>query len=228
MRNWVRTIAWVAGSALSAKVWVAVLAEYRNYFPANFESDFLIGREEVFDRVYQAAFYSHILVGPFAIIIGGALLHTGLHHRYPSLHRRMGRLQAGLVVLILVPSGLVMAWDAHTGAVAGWGFALQAVSTGACLIVAIGHAMKQRFDLHQRWAIRCLLLLISPFLLRLMIGVSIVGDFQTDGFYQFTAWASWIMPLAIYEAGRRWGGGDMLLPQPFSKTGSLSTNEVRS
>lgn len=226
MRSWVRTMAWVAGVGLSARVLGSIIWEYRHYFPANFQSNFLIGREEVFDRVYQTAFYNHILVGPLAVVFGGALLHTGLQHRLPHLHRRMGRLQAVLVLMFLVPSGLVMAWDAHTGPIAGWGFGLQAVGTGVSLTVAVWHAVKRRLELHQRWAVRCFVLLISPFVLRLMIGVSIVGDFQTDTFYQFTAWASWIVPLVIYEAGWRWMRVDSVSSRTFPRTISLSTNEV--
>ena len=55
------------------------------------------------------------------------------------------------------------------------------------------------FQLHQRWASRCFLFLCSPLLLRLISGAAIVMQLESDAFYRFNAWGSWLIPLAILE-----------------------------
>lgn len=64
-RNLQRVLTVVAG-ILIVKVTVEVMVGYVNYFPANFGSDFLRGRELYFFGPYQWAFYPHIASGPLA------------------------------------------------------------------------------------------------------------------------------------------------------------------
>lgn len=56
----------VLTSLLILKVTGAVVLKYRDYFPPDFESDFLRGREPYFSGGYHWAFYIHILSGPIA------------------------------------------------------------------------------------------------------------------------------------------------------------------
>ena len=46
-------------------------------------------------------------------------------------------MQAGVVLLLLAPSGLWMAYYAQTGTVAGIGFALLAIATGTCVLLGL-------------------------------------------------------------------------------------------
>lgn len=46
--SWATTFFIFAAAALATKVFVTILAEYRFYFPANFQSTFLLGREASF------------------------------------------------------------------------------------------------------------------------------------------------------------------------------------
>lgn len=187
--------------ALAVKVWLSIVAEYRFYFPADFSATFLIGREDVFVGLYPIAFYAHILAGPVTLLLAGWLMIAGkTSHSRRLLHRRLGRVQGVLVIGVLVPSGLVMAWDAHTGPAAAWGFGLHAVFTGASMFAAIRAAIHGDLSSHQRWATRCFLCLMAPVILRISMGASIVFGFESDAYYQFNAWASWLVPLAIYES----------------------------
>ncbi len=110
---------------------LAVLFSFRDYFPPNFRSDFLLGRDAYFFGLYQWAFYAHILSGPFTLIAGLLLLSDSLRLRAPQWHRRLGKVQILVVLLVLAPSGLWMARYAITGAVAAVGFAVLAVATAA-------------------------------------------------------------------------------------------------
>jgi hypothetical protein len=59
---------------LIVKVTISVILGYRDYFPANFASDFLRGRQSHFWGSYQWAFYAHIVAGPVSLILGLMLI----------------------------------------------------------------------------------------------------------------------------------------------------------
>ena len=94
---------------LIVKVTLSVLVEYRDYFPPNFESDFLRGRETYFWGHYHLAFFTHIVSGPAALILGAILISERFRRSFPFWHRRLGRIQVALVSLLVTPSGLWMA-----------------------------------------------------------------------------------------------------------------------
>jgi hypothetical protein len=199
------TIVPVALAVLGLKVLLGILVEYRWYFPPHFrESAFLTGREATFTTVYATAFYMHILVGPLTVLLGTFLLWNRGVGRWRGWHRWGGRVQMAFIFVALVPSGLVMATQALAGPIAGWGFALLSIATGATAALALWHAVRGQILLHQQWAWRCYLLLVSPLLLRLVSGVFIVTQSESELAYRLNAWLSWLVPLAVYELWLRW------------------------
>jgi hypothetical protein len=188
-----------AAAALFAKVLFSILAEYRWYFPPNFDSAFLVGRQDRFVGVYRAAFYSHIITGPVAITLAAFLLLTGGRTGYRQLHRWSGRVLVLLILLLLVPTGLVMASQAHAGAVAGLGFAILSIVTAVSAIATGFQAWAGHWQSHRRWAKRSFLLLCSPLLLRLTSGAAIVFQLESEEFYRLNAWLSWLIPLGFLE-----------------------------
>jgi hypothetical protein len=195
----------LAALALFAKVLFNILAEYRWYFPADFDrSAFLAGRRFTFVGIYRAAFYAHICVGPPVLLLALFLVMTGGRRSLAKWHRIAGRLLAALVLLVLVPSGLIMANQAYAGATAGLGFALLSLITGACVSGAAYFAIRRKYQWHQQFASRSFILLVSPMLLRVASGAAIVMDCESELFYQLNAWLSWLLPLLIYESWLWW------------------------
>src|SRR5258705_1835494 len=78
---------------LILKVTANVLVGYRDYFPANFNSDFLLGRESYFFGAYRWAFYTHLISGPISLVVGTILISETFRRSFPRWHRRLGRLQ---------------------------------------------------------------------------------------------------------------------------------------
>jgi hypothetical protein len=188
-----------AAVLLILKVTVSVVAGYRDYFPPNFRSDFLLGRESYFFGLYQWAFYTHIAVGPATLLIGLVLVGDWFRTHYPKWHRSLGKLQGMLVLMLLCPSGLWMAQYAQTGAVAGVGLSLLAVATAVCVLLGWRAAVQRRFVDHRRWMLRCFLLLCSAVVLRVIGGFVAVTGIGTDWAYPFATWVSWLGPLAVFE-----------------------------
>jgi uncharacterized membrane protein len=195
---------------LILKVTAAVVLGYRNYFPPNFNADFLRGREGYFFAGYQWPFYAHIASGPVSLVLGTILMSDRFRTRFPKWHRYLGRFQVAGILLLVSPSGLWMAYYAQSGAVAGVSFALLAILTGACAALGWRTAMQRRFAVHRRWMSRCFLLLCSAVVLRLMGGLATVSGVSAPWFDPLASWGCWVLPLAIYElsqrANRRKGG----------------------
>lgn len=193
----------VLAGLLVLKVTVAVVMVYPNYFPPNFESDFLHGREAYFFGGYQWAFYAHVIAGPITLVLGLVLVSKRFRRRFPRWHRWLGKAQVLIVVLLLAPSGLWMAYYAETGAVAAVGFAVLAILAGTCAMIGWRLAVSRRFVEHRLWTWRCFLLLCSAVVLRLIGGLATVTGTGGEWSYPFAAWASWMVPLTCYELGRQ-------------------------
>lgn len=205
-----RRIAVAAVTLLLLKVLVTILIEYRRYFPADFDSAFLTGREKTFFGLYATAFYVHILTGPLTVVLAALLMWSGGKKPLRALHRWMGRVLMLLVLSALVPSGLIMSRQALAGPVAGWGLAALSLATGFSATATMFYARAKRFMPHQRWAIRCFILLISPLLLRLVSGGLSVMQWETPLAYCLNAWCSWLLPLVMHEAWWRVSSGRMV------------------
>lgn len=192
---------------LIIKVTVAVLWGYRNYFPANFESDFLRGREQYFSGPYQWAFYTHIASGPGSLFLGLILISDRFRRQFPKWHRYLGRVQVASIVLLITPSGLWMAYYAAAGPMAAIGFALLSVMTAACALLGWRTAVQRRFAEHRRWMWRCFLLLCSAVVIRVLGGLGTVLGVESEWFDPLAGWASWLLPLTVFEirtlVGRR-------------------------
>ena len=184
---------------LILKVTFSVMLGYRDYFPPNFDNDFLSGRQSYFAGAYQWAFYAHIVSGPVSLILGLVLISESFRRRFPKWHRSMGKVQAGVVLVLLSPSGLWIAYYAQTGAVAAIGFSLLAIATATCVLFGWRSAVKKRFAEHRRWMLRCFLLLCSAVIVRIIGGLATVAALGDSWIYPLTAWASWLVPLTAFQ-----------------------------
>lgn len=196
-------LVWLAAALLVVRVLVTILLEYRFYFPPNFdESFFLAGRRQSFAGIYSVGFYAHIVSGPIALAGVLFMLATGNSKRFRQAHRIVGRIVVVLTLLAVCPGGIVMAAKTFAGPVAAFGFATQAVVTGIAVVATAHFARNKKIKQHWRWAYRSAILLCSPVLLRLGTGIFSVLELESINTYRFLSWASWIVPLLVYECAR--------------------------
>lgn len=194
---------WLA-VVLILRVLATILANYPDYFPPNFDSLFLQGREATFNGAYRAAFYVHIFSGPVVLFNGLILLGETMRQRYPGWHRCLGRVQVAVLLALVLPSSVIMSPHAFGGWLAGLSFLFLSAATAICAIVGVVHARRRRFDQHRRWMLRSYLLICSAVLLRLISGTAgLVGVSSPEDAYILAAWISWLCPLAAYEIVER-------------------------
>lgn len=203
---------WLA-VVLILRVLAAILANYPDYFPPDFNSLFLQGREATFTGVYRAAFYVHILSGPIVLFNGLILLSESIRRRRRGLHRVLGRSQVVVLLLFVLPSGVVMARHAFGGWPAGVSFLVLTVATAGCAIAGVVQARRRQYDRHRRWMLRTYVLLCSAVALRLISGATgLVEVPSPEGAYVVAAWGSWLLPLAAYELAERVRGRASVAP----------------
>ena len=189
---------------LILRVLATILANYPDYFPPNFDSLFLQGREATFSGAYQPAFYVHIFSGPVVLFNGLILLSDSVRRRHGGVHRFLGRVQVSVLLLLVLPSSVVMSRHAFGGWPAGLSFVLLSVATAGCAIVGVVHARRRRFDRHRRWMLRSYVLICSAVALRLISGAAgLIGVPSPEGAYIVAAWSSWVVPLVAYEIMER-------------------------
>lgn len=200
-------VRWLA-AGLVLRVLAAILAEYPAYFPPDFDALFLHGREATFAGLYRVAFYVHILSGPVVLANGLVLMSARVRRRRPGLHRVLGRVQVGVLLLLVLPSGVVMARHAFGGGAAGLSFLLLSAVTAGCAVAGVATARRGRLDRHRVWMTRCYVLICSAVVLRLTSGAAgLVGVSDPEAAYVVAAWASWLVPLAAVEVVERWRAG---------------------
>jgi hypothetical protein len=194
---------WLA-AVLILRVLAVILANYPDYFPPNFNSLFLLGREATFGGAYRVAFYVHILSAPLVLFNGLILLSDYVRRRHGGWHRRLGRVQVVVLLLFVLPSSVVMSRRAFGGWPAGLSFLLLSAATASCAIVGAVHACRRRYDLHRRWMLRSYVLICSAVALRLISGTAgLVGVPSPEYAYIIAAWSSWLFPLAACEIAER-------------------------
>ena len=198
-----RILAFVAG-ALILRVTASIVSGYPGYFPPDFSSGFLRGREGHFWGAYRWAFYTHILSGPVSLVLGLFLVVSGTRARFPSWHRRLGRLQVACILLLVTPSGLWMATRAAAGPISGIGLGALAVATATCAALGARGAIARRFVDHRRWMWRCYLLLCSAVVLRLLGGLATVTGILATWVDPLASWVCWLVPLAVFEWREWW------------------------
>jgi hypothetical protein len=189
---------------LILRVLVTILANYPDYFPPNFDSLFLEGREATFTGVYRPAFYVHIFSGPIVLLNGLILLSEYVRRHHGGWHRLLGRVQVVVLLLFVLPSSVVMAQHAFGGWQAGLSFLVLSVATACCAITGVVHARHRRYEQHRRWMLRSYVLICSAVVLRLISGAAgLIGVPSPEGAYIVAAWSSWLLPLAAYEIVER-------------------------
>ncbi len=198
------TVLRLVAVVLILRVLVTILAQYPDYFPPNFDSLFLQGREATFTGTYRVAFYVHIFSAPFVLVNGLILLSERVRRRRGGLHRALGRLQVVVLLVFVLPSSVVMSRHAFGGRPAGLSFVLLSVAAATCAVAGVASVRRRRFDRHRRWMLRCYVLICSAVALRLLSGAAgLLGVTSPEGAYIVAAWASWLLPLAGYELWER-------------------------
>jgi uncharacterized membrane protein len=149
--------------------------------------------------LWNLAFYTHISLGGFALLIGWPLFLKKLRAKRLHLHRLIGKIYI-ISVLLSSLSGYYIAYHATGGIYAVFGFS--GMSTAWLLTTVIAYkAIRERdFKKHERWMIRSYAVTFTGVTFRLWMPFLIIA-FQMDFLeaYPINSWISWMVNLLVAE-----------------------------
>jgi hypothetical protein len=133
----------LAGSAV-------ITAESVAYFDPETLPPFVIEKLPVrFEALWLAALKVHVASAALSFPLCLALV-TRSSQRRRVLHRWLGRLTATCILLALVPSGIVLAFDAKGGTVVSAGFLLSGAIVAASMVSGVAAARRRDLISHAR------------------------------------------------------------------------------
>ncbi|GAB4412900.1 MAG: DUF2306 domain-containing protein [Bacteroidia bacterium] len=154
--------------------------------------------------VWKAAFYVHVFTSMFALVAGFTQFSRGVLRRYRSLHRWMGRLYVGVILLLSGPAGFVMALYANGGWLSQLAFTLLSLAWLYTTAQAYRQALRRDWAAHRAWMVRSYALTLSALTLRAW-KLLIVWVFRPHPMdvYLLVAWLGWLPNLVLAEAWLR-------------------------
>ena len=185
---------------LTLTVGAGIVANYDCYFPPDFDSDFLYGRGEYFWGWYSTAFYAHIVFSPLALFTGLFGFSNRLLRKAPGIHRLFGRIYIYSTLLVVVPSGMVIAVKSFAGTGPAISFFILGIVTWIATLMGLVQAIRRNFKSHQTWMTRSFLLMFSAVVLRM--NEQFLQGFDPELAYQFNSWASWLPIIVFFEVLR--------------------------
>ncbi len=133
----------LVGSAL-------ITAASVEYFDFETLPQFVIEKLPVrFEALWLASLRIHVASALFSFPLCLLLMTRALQRR-PAWHRNLGRLTGVLVLFLLVPSGVVLSFDAKGGSLVTAGFLLSAAIVAACTIAGVLSARRRDLASHAR------------------------------------------------------------------------------
>lgn len=156
--------------------------------------------------VFQYVLYAHIIFAAIALLIGPAQFATALRTRFNRLHRTLGRIYLGSV-LVAGAAGLILAPVNEAGFVGFFGFGALAVLWIVTAVKAYGSVRAGDYRSHQAWMIRNFALTYAAVTLRIWIGLLVVthlllgleGSMAFANAYAAVPFLAWLPNIVIAE-----------------------------
>jgi uncharacterized membrane protein len=121
-----------------------------SYFDFGTRPFFMIEKMPLrFESLWLASLRIHVATALVTFPLCLALM-TRWVQRHPTVHRWLGRLTGYTVLVSLVPSGVVLAFDAKGGPFASLGFLLTGAIVAAAMVLGIAAARRRDFVAHRR------------------------------------------------------------------------------
>ncbi len=174
---------------------------------------------------FLTAFYVHITSSLWVMVSGALQFVPLLSAWFPKLHRQLGKLYVGSILLLAAPSGLVLAFFANGGLPAQAGFVLQCLVWWFTTFVAFREATARQWLPHVEWMMRSLAVTLAAMSLRLESYALYYGlHTKPIETYLTVTWLSWTGNLLLTEVLIRAGVARSLLRKfyPAPKTPAVA------
>lgn len=190
-----RRFLWLSMLAGSALITASSLA----YFDFDTLPPFVLEKLPLkFESLWLASLRIHVAAASVSFPLCLALM-TRWVQRHAALHRRVGRVTGILVACALVPSGVVLAFDAKGGVVVTVGFLLSAIIVAWCTVSGTLAARRRDLVAHRR-AMRHVVGQMSVAVTsRVLILALDAAGMDPDLSYVIALWAPVLATVAVLE-----------------------------
>ena len=172
------------------------------YIPMSAQVAFLnIKQTEVLGiPLYLPIFYIHVLTSVFCLLAGFTQFNNSILNTKPNIHRWIGKIYVGTILLFAAPSGFFIGLFANGGFISKISFVLLAVLWFYFTLKAFTSIQQRNIAAHQKFMYRSFALTCSAITLRLW-KVILVYLFQPSPMdvYQIIAWLGWIPNIILIE-----------------------------
>jgi hypothetical protein len=177
------------------------------YFFENPETRFLLSKISVQHKsIWQMGFKIHVWSSIFVLIFGFLQFLNPIRIKYPKIHRLLGKLYVGLVLLVSSPGGMIMGFYGNGGLYAKISFVLSAFLWILSTYLAYKSIRQLNFQKHVYWMSLSFGLCLSALSLRFYVLVlPFFFHLPSSIMYALVAWLSWIpnLILAHYYAKKQ-------------------------
>jgi Kef-type K+ transport system membrane component KefB len=147
--------------------------------------------EQLNSLLWNSNFYTHIILGGFALAIGWIQFNQKLRDRNRKLHKRIGMAYVTAVFFSGI-AGLYVAIYTAGGIIASLGFFSLGIVWLGTTMMGWKTAKSNDFDAHENWMIFSYAACFAAVTLRIWLPLlsSFFGDFLTA--YRIVAWLCWV------------------------------------
>ncbi|MDO9554703.1 DUF2306 domain-containing protein [Rhodonellum sp.] len=145
---------------------------------------------------WNVGFYTHIIFGGIALLIGWTQFRAGFRNRHLKLHKRIGKVYV-FGALLSALAGIYIGHFATGGLVSMLGFILLGILWFYFTLMAYVTIKKKQIDNHEKMMIYSYALCFSAVTLRIWLPLltMLFGDFITA--YPIVAWLCWLPNLLV-------------------------------
>ncbi len=150
--------------------------------------------------VWRISFFIHVFTSTLVLFAGFTQFSKKLLKNKPKLHRRLGYIYVGNILLITGPSGLIMSFYANGGILSIIGFIILSILWMSTTGIALYKAINKDFIGHRMFMIRSFALTLSAISLRAeKVLFAEFTDIAPMDRYRIIAWLGWGLNLLIAE-----------------------------
>jgi uncharacterized membrane protein YozB (DUF420 family) len=201
-RRGMRPIRDWGGRGFSALMWLGsafITVTSLAYFDFETSPAFVIERLPLrFETVWLAALRVHVAAAAFGFPLCLLLMTRALQRR-AAWHRWIGRVSAGLVSCVLVPSGALLALNAKGGPVVTAGFLLSGAIVLSAMIIGVLAARRRDLILHARAMLHVIGQMSVAVVSRALIVALDVAGVDPTTAYVAALWVPVLASVAVVE-----------------------------
>lgn len=187
--RWGAQVARVGFFALmSFGVWL-MLSASMSYLELKEEHPFFLEKLPLAQpKLWLTALYAHVPSALFALPACLVLLITRVRIRFPRFHRWLGRVTGGLLLCVVVPSGMYLALFAQGGLVTTLGFWLTGAITFVAMLKSIQSARAKDMKAHRRFSTHVVAQLSVAVVSRLLLVGAEMASVEGEWVYVAALW----------------------------------------